>query len=138
MRIIRRPLVLFLLLAPMALVAQTQGGLDPASLLKPLGDSWPTYSGDYTGRRYSSLTQINQSNVKNLGLAWISRGFVQGSGPNGYGRGSTGGDGDVPITAAGEGSGDFNRAGPAQIRGSVLMVDGVLYATSPDNAWAID
>jgi alcohol dehydrogenase (cytochrome c) len=37
-----------------------QGGLDPAALLKPLGDSWPTYSGDYTGRRYSSLTQINQ------------------------------------------------------------------------------
>ena len=27
------------------------GGLDPAELLKPLSDSWPTYSGDYTGRR---------------------------------------------------------------------------------------
>ena len=33
--------------------AQEPGGLDPAALLEPLGDSWPTYSGDYTGRRYS-------------------------------------------------------------------------------------
>ena len=41
--------------------------------MKPLGDSWPTYSGDYSGKRYSSLTQLNQSNVKNLTLAWVSR-----------------------------------------------------------------
>ncbi|HEY6211135.1 MAG TPA: hypothetical protein VIW45_02570, partial [Vicinamibacterales bacterium] len=48
-------------------------GLDPASLLKPLGDDWPSYSGDYTGRRYSALTQIDQSNVKHMTLAWASR-----------------------------------------------------------------
>ena len=65
--------------------AGAEPGLDPASLLKPLADSWPTYSGDYTGRRYSSLTQINQTTVKNLGLAWLSRGFVEGSGPTGRG-----------------------------------------------------
>ena len=41
-------------------------------LTKPATDSWPTYSGDYSGRRFSSLTQINQTNVKNLGLAWVS------------------------------------------------------------------
>ena len=45
---------------------QDQGGLDPASILKPLADSWPTYSGDYSGRRYSALTQINQTTVKGL------------------------------------------------------------------------
>ena len=45
------------------------GGLDPATILKPLADSWPTYSGDYTGRRYSALTQVNQTTVKNLTLA---------------------------------------------------------------------
>src|SRR5215468_6404532 len=61
-------------------VRQPDAGLDPATLLKPLGESWPTYSGDYTGRRYSSLTQINQSTIKNVALAWLSRGFVQGSG----------------------------------------------------------
>ena len=54
-------------------------GLDPADVLKPLSDSWPTYSGDMTGRRYSSLTQINQATVKNLTLAWTSR-LAAGSG----------------------------------------------------------
>src|ERR687887_459418 len=53
----KRTLALLLLLAPIALAAQTEGGLDPASLTKPLGDSWPTYSGDYTGRRCRSPSQ---------------------------------------------------------------------------------
>src|SRR5258708_12097849 len=53
--------------------------LDPALLTKPLADSWPTYSGDYSGKRYSSLTQINQSNVKNLTLAWVGK-LTQGPG----------------------------------------------------------
>jgi alcohol dehydrogenase (cytochrome c) len=45
-------------------------GLDPAALLKPPTDSWPTFNGDYTGRRYSTLSQINQSNVASLTVAW--------------------------------------------------------------------
>src|ERR1700757_2440052 len=69
--------------------------LDPASLLKPLGESWPTYSGDYSGKRYSSLTQINQSNVKNLTLAWTSR-VTPGTG---------GGRGSAPTFVGGEGAG---------------------------------
>ena len=56
-----------------AIVTAADSGLDPAALLKPLADQWPSYSGDYTGRRYSALTQINQSNVKNVTLAWTSR-----------------------------------------------------------------
>src|SRR4029077_6804719 len=36
-------------------------------------DSWPTYHGDYSGRRYSTIKQINASNVKNLTLAWVYR-----------------------------------------------------------------
>jgi alcohol dehydrogenase (cytochrome c) len=138
--------VVSLAFAPILLSAQQPGGLDPASLLKPLSDSWPTYSGDYTGRRYSSLTQVNQTTVKHLGLAWISRGFTQGSGPTGRGAGGGAGAGfgggrgggpDYPMTANGEGTGEFN-SGPAQIRGSILMVDGILYPTSPDNLWAVD
>jgi len=63
-----------LLVAGLASVAAIAGdGLDPSSLLKPLAESWPTYSGDYSGRRYSTLTQINQSNVKHLSLAWVSK-----------------------------------------------------------------
>jgi alcohol dehydrogenase (cytochrome c) len=38
-------------------------GLDPKALLKPATDTWPTYNGDYSGRRYSSLSQINHSRV---------------------------------------------------------------------------
>jgi len=42
-----------------------------AMLLKPPADSWPSYHGDYSGMRHSSLTQINPHNVGSLGLSWI-------------------------------------------------------------------
>ena len=44
--------------------------LDPSKLLAPSKDSWPTYHGDYTGRRHSALTQITPANVNQLTLAW--------------------------------------------------------------------
>src|SRR2546427_3421559 len=63
-------LILPLCLLTYRLAAQS---LDPAQIVKPLSDSWPTYSGDYSGKRYSALTAVNQSNVKNLTLAWTAR-----------------------------------------------------------------
>ena len=52
-------------------------------------DSWPTYHGDYSGRRYSTLKQINTANVKGLTLAWVYRlntsragAIVGGEGPD--------------------------------------------------------
>jgi glucose dehydrogenase len=36
-------------------------------------DSWPSYHGDYSGRRFSTLKQINTTNVKGLSLAWVYR-----------------------------------------------------------------
>ncbi len=36
-------------------------------------DSWPTYFGDFTGRRYSTLSKINAGNVTSLTLAWMYR-----------------------------------------------------------------
>jgi alcohol dehydrogenase (cytochrome c) len=45
-------------------------GLDLATLLKPSTDTWPSYNGDYTGRRYSTLSQINQNNVGSITMAW--------------------------------------------------------------------
>jgi alcohol dehydrogenase (cytochrome c) len=107
-------------------------GLDPASINKPLGESWSTYSGDYSGRRYSSLTQINQTNVKHLTLAWQRR-LTNGPGPTGP-RGPR----DPEIIIAGEGDGSVTVAGPTQIKGSILAVNGVLYVTTPDNTWALD
>src|ERR1700712_3431823 len=56
--------------------------LDPALLLKPPTDSWPSYHGDYSGRRYSTLDQINQSNVGQLTLAWIYRANASTDGSN--------------------------------------------------------
>src|SRR5690349_8974176 len=46
------------------------GGLDSVSLLRPPQDSWPTYHGDYSGRRNSALSQITPDNVRALALQW--------------------------------------------------------------------
>ena len=41
-------------------------------ILHPTPDSWPVYNGDYTGKRFSTLTKINDKNVKSLSLEWTS------------------------------------------------------------------
>jgi alcohol dehydrogenase (cytochrome c) len=56
---------------PSQRVSTGSSGVTAAQIEKPSTDSWPTYNGDYTGRRFSSLTKINASNVKHLSLAWI-------------------------------------------------------------------
>jgi acido-empty-quinoprotein group A len=61
---------LLLLSVPLASAAARAQGLDPAKMLKPPTDTWPTFNGDYTGRRFSPLTQINTTNAGKLGLAW--------------------------------------------------------------------
>ena len=122
-----------ILLMPALLAAQ---GLDPAQINKPLKDDWPTYNGDYSGRRYSALTQLNQSNVSHLTLAWTAR-VSGGSGSGGGGgRGGFGGFGGMPTIIGGEGS-DTGATG-ANIRASILEVNGKLYLSTPDNAWAMD
>ena len=59
--------LLLLIALPSPLVAQN---LDPADLLNPSPDSWPSYHGDYSGMRHSKLTQITPKNVGNLTLGW--------------------------------------------------------------------
>ncbi len=112
-------------------IASAQGPLDPALLTKPLSDSWPTYSGDYSGKRYSSQTEINQSNVKNLTLGWVSR-VSSGS--------SSGGRGGAPTIVAGVAQTESTTGGGGgtNIRASILEVNGILYFSTPDNAWAMD
>ena len=97
MRTVRFALPLWI--AGVALLAAAGPGLTPTDLLKPLGEQWTSYSGDYTGRRYSSLTQINQSNVKNLTLAWAAR-LTSGPGGAGGGAGPAAG---TPVIVGGEG-----------------------------------
>jgi alcohol dehydrogenase (cytochrome c) len=126
------------LLAPAILVGQGSG-VDPADLLKPLKDSWPTYNGDYSGRRYSTLDQVNRSNVQHLTLAWMTRVTAGANAPAAGGRGGRGGGGagGGNLIVGGEGPGDI-AAGGGTIKASVLQVDGTLYFTMPDNAWAVD
>ena len=105
------PLVVLLaagLLSAAGFIA-AQGAPDITPLLaKPPATSWPTYNGDYSGRRFSPLTAINDGNVGSLSLAWIYR----------TNAGGTPGGGTIKST-------------PLQDRG-------ILYVTVPDHVWAID
>jgi alcohol dehydrogenase (cytochrome c) len=43
----------------------------PSALcVTPVADNWPSYNGDYSGRRFSSLKQITPANVHNLRAQW--------------------------------------------------------------------
>ena len=79
-----------------------QGGVTTARLLDPGTGSWPTYNGDYSGRRFSTLTSIDAANVKALSLAWL-----------------------YTIPAGGP------------IKSTPLQIDGVLYFSTPDHAYAV-
>jgi alcohol dehydrogenase (cytochrome c) len=59
-----------LILAAFALAQTPGGGVDPALILKPPADSWLNYHGDYSGKRHSSLTEINAENVGRLAEVW--------------------------------------------------------------------
>jgi alcohol dehydrogenase (cytochrome c) len=40
-------------------------------LQRPTAANWTSYNGDYTGRRYSSLRDLNVSNISRLSAAWV-------------------------------------------------------------------
>ena len=141
-----RLLVLLIALPTIWLNAQSPGagGLDPAAIKKPLSDSWPVYSGDYSGRRFSSLKQVDRTTVKNLALAWVARltaGTGAGPAPAAGGPGAGGGPpapAGPPMIVGGVGTGEFAAGGAPNVKGSILVVDDVLYVTAPDNVWAVD
>ena len=116
---------------------------------KPLADQWTSYSGDMSGKRFSQLKHVNTNTVKNLSLKWMTP-LTTGCGPTGRatapaggggfggGRGFGGGGPLAPINVGGLGNGDANNCGPARLGGGILAVDGVIYASSPSNVYAID
>ena len=93
--------------------AGSGAGLDAKALtlFKQPADSWPTYNGDYSGRRYSELAQINTKTVGDVKVAWKYK--IEG----------------VGSTRA--------MASPI-IKSTPLMVDGVVYFTIPDHVYAVD
>lgn len=115
--------------------------LNPATLLEPATNSWPSYAGDYTSRRFSSLTQINRTNVHALTLAWVAP-LTAGVGAGDRGFGFFGGGPAAPTIVGGVAANPAaipgSSSGAPRISGSILQVDGVLYISSPDNAWAMD
>jgi len=88
-------------------------GLDPKALtlFHQPADTWPTYNGDYSGRRFSDLNQVNQTNIAQLKVAWTYK-----------------------IT----GIGSLRGIGNPVIKSTPLMVNGVLYFTIPDHVFAVD
>ena len=112
-------------MVPALLAAQ---GLEPTDILKALGMSgdWPTYSGDYSGKRYSLLTEIDRSNAGKLTEAWKTK-LVSGTKETKPGS-------NLIVS----GIGQIEAGALANIKGSILEVNGVLYVSAPDNAWALD
>jgi alcohol dehydrogenase (cytochrome c) len=88
---------------------------------------WPTYHGDFTGRHYSRDTQITTANVHNLTLAWVHR-------ASGSERGAIIG-GAAPEAAP---SGRGGATPSVTIKSAVILDDGVLYFSSPNNVFAMD
>jgi alcohol dehydrogenase (cytochrome c) len=78
---VKRAALLLSLVTSLVVTGRAQTGLDPAKLLKPGTDSWPTYNGDYSGRRFSTLTKVNAQNIGSLSLAWVYRVNTGGTGP---------------------------------------------------------
>ena len=102
----------FSLLLLLAASAAAQG-LNPSALtlFHQPPNSWPTYNGDYSGRRFSELMQIDQSNVNRLKIDWMYR-----------------------ITGVGSQRG----VGNPTIKSTPLMVNGILYFTIPDHVFALN
>ncbi|HYG19217.1 MAG TPA: pyrroloquinoline quinone-dependent dehydrogenase, partial [Ohtaekwangia sp.] len=64
-------------------------------------DGWPVVGGNAEGNKYSSLDQIDTANVKQLQIAWTYH------------------------------AGDVDTAAHSQIQCNPIIVDGILYGTSP-------
>ena len=76
----RLPLAAFLLLAVAFHPATTCGQVTAERLLNAAKEpqNWLTYSGDYTGRRYSALDQIQTANAAKLVPQWAYQTMAEG------------------------------------------------------------
>ena len=86
--------------APVAAVV-TVGAED--LLGNPAGANWTSYNGDYSGRRYSGLREINAENVARLRASWV-----------------------------------FHPGNSETLEVTPVVVNGVMYVTSANDAFALD
>src|ERR1700689_4495057 len=92
-----------------ASLAAPNVSLDPKAIGKAPIDDWTTFNGDYSGQRYSTLTQITPANVNQIAQQWVYK-----------------------ISGVGAQRGAFQPV----IKCTPLLVDGVLYVTIPDHLFA--
>jgi PQQ-dependent dehydrogenase (methanol/ethanol family) len=97
----------------------TASGVSFQEILHPAPGDWLTYNGDLSGNRYSPLTQINTANVKQLQLQWIYT---------------------VPLWKQFYPDTSYYRENMQYfgLETTPLVVDGILYATGPQQAYALD
>lgn len=103
--------VAMLAVLSMAAHAGPAVSLDSKLLGQPPVTSWPTFNGDYSGQRYSTLNQITAANVNQITERWVYK-----------------------ITSVGAQRG----AAEPVIKCTPLLVNDVLYITIPDHVWALD
>ncbi len=91
-------------------------GIPFADVAYPKTGTWPTYHGNENGNRFSPLDQVNSSNIAKLAPKWI---FMVGA----------------------PGGGEEHKRGVPSwsgLEGTPVMVDGVMYVTSVNEAYALD
>jgi PQQ-dependent dehydrogenase (methanol/ethanol family) len=94
-------------------------GISFSRILHPRLGEWPTYNGSLNGNRYSELKQINTGNVKQLQLKWIYT---------------------VPLWKQFYPDTAYFRENMRYfgLETTPLVVDGILYGTGPQQAFALD
>ena len=90
--------------SPTTTSVSTRVDVAPSQLLTtPVDHNWLSYNGDYTGRRYSALREINNANVSQLRAQWV-----------------------------------FHAPNSSHLEVTPVVVDGMMFATSANDAYALD
>ena len=94
-------------------------GVSFDEILHPASGDWLTYNGELSGNRYSPLAQINTANVKQMQLQWIYT---------------------VPLWKQFYPDTSYYRENMQYfgLETTPLVVDGILYGTGPQQAYALD
>ncbi len=100
----------------MAAAAEIGGGISFTDVAHPKTGAWPTYHGSEGGNRFSPLDQINTTNIGQLAPKWLFQ------------------------IGAPRGGGELKRGVPSWVGLEVtpVVVDGVMYVTSVNEAYALD
>jgi alcohol dehydrogenase (cytochrome c) len=78
LRLFRAALLVAVACALAAPAARAQAGYEAIKNAAATPQNWLTYSGNYSGTRFSSLKQINAENVHRLAAAWVFQTHIEG------------------------------------------------------------